>query len=240
MNITKSKFVEAVNGSVSKSEVCRKLNMPSNGTGLRKVAKLAQEYSVDISHFSHQAAVTKFNRKYELIEKSCPVCGTHFQTRKGHKREKVTCSHSCSNSYFAEKRNKPESWKSYRTICFKKWEKKCLICGYDRVVQVHHLNGNHNDNSIDNLIPLCANHHEEMHSPLYFDELKQILINKYQLIPTPKFKGAILNLKSNKKHNWPDIDEIISVGVNVVATQLSVPVSYVKKHLKNAGVEIAE
>lgn len=41
---------------------------------------------------------------------------------------------------------------------------KCLICGErDReMLDIHHINGNHEDNRIENLMILCANHHRKM------------------------------------------------------------------------------
>lgn len=162
--MTKEQFEQIVKESVSKSEVCRKLGMYPNGHGLKKFKELADKYSVDISHFSHKAAVDKFNRKYELIEKICPVCNSKFLEKKGHKREKITCSHSCSNTYFAHLRNKPENWKNYRTICFKYWKKECILCGFDKVVEVHHLDYNNKNNDKNNLVPVCPNHHQMIHT----------------------------------------------------------------------------
>ena len=175
MNITKKEFAKIVKESVSKSEVCRKLGIAGNGTGLRKISTLSEQYGVDISHFSHKAAMNKFNSKYELIIKSCPVCGATFEALKGHKKEKTTCSYSCSNTFFANKRNWPEKYTRYTTICFKKWPKRCVLCGYDKVVAVHHIDENHSNNDIDNLVPLCMNHHEEIHHKLYKEETQQKL-----------------------------------------------------------------
>lgn len=164
MNITKDEAIELIKNSVSKSEVARKLGKYPNGTGLRLVKNIIDTYNLDISHFSQQAAANKFNRKYELIEKVCPVCNKTFTERKGHKREKVTCSYSCSNKHFVHKRNKPENWKSYRTICFKFWKKECILCRFDKVVEVHHLDYNNKNNDKNNLVPVCPNHHQMIHT----------------------------------------------------------------------------
>jgi hypothetical protein len=174
--MTQNQFETIVKESVSKSEVCRKLGYSINGTGLRKLKLLIEQYDVDVSHFSHQAAVSKFNRKYELIEKMCPVCGTLFETQLGHSREKQTCSHSCSNTYFRSGENNPNykaeksDW-GYRKICFSKWKKECIICGFDKVVDVHHLDHNNKNNDINNLVPLCPNHHMMLHTKKYNTEV---------------------------------------------------------------------
>lgn len=176
MNITKQNFLAVVNESVSKSEVCRKLGIHANGAGLRKVGSLATEFGISISHFSQKAAIDKFNRKYKLIEKQCPVCQGTFQTQDGHKREKATCSHACANTYFRSGQNNPNynadegKW-GYRRICFSKWEKKCVICGFDKVVDVHHFDYNKKNNDVNNLIPLCPNHHMMLHTKQYNEEV---------------------------------------------------------------------
>jgi hypothetical protein len=178
MNITKKEFQNIVKESVSKSEVCRKLGIHGNGTGLRKVKELSLLYNVDIGHFSHKAAINKFQRKYDLVKKICPVCGNNFEAQKGHSREKVTCSHSCSNTFFRSGEANPNykdeksEW-GYRKICFSRWDKKCAICEFSCVVDVHHIDGNHDNNNIDNLIPLCPNHHKMAHMKLYENEVKK-------------------------------------------------------------------
>jgi len=170
--MTQNEFETIVKESVSKSEVCRKLGLPNNGYGLRKVCDLIQNYNVDITHFSHKAAINKFQRKYEIITKKCPVCEKEFETQLGHTREKRTCSHSCSNTFFRSGKDNP-NWKDeksewgYRKICFSVWKGKCILCGFDMVVDVHHLDKNHSNNSINNLVPLCPNHHKAIHTKKY-------------------------------------------------------------------------
>jgi len=100
----------------------------------------------------------------EDMGKNCPVCDVHFISTS------VTCSHSCSNTFFSHLRNKPENYNNYRTICFKQHKKECIICGENKIVAVHHMNENHDDNSPENLIPLCPTHHQYMHSK-YKDEI---------------------------------------------------------------------
>lgn len=38
-------------------------------------------------------------------------------------------------------------------------DRYCRICGYSRVVDNHHLDGNHDNNEKDNLLDLCPNCH---------------------------------------------------------------------------------
>lgn len=52
----------------------------------------------------------------------------------------------------------------YVTICFLHHEKKCVICEESRIVTVHHLDENHENNNPANLISLCPTHHQYWHS----------------------------------------------------------------------------
>jgi len=78
-----------------------------------------------------------------------------------HFRKQFSVLRACAN-------NRKDWWDNnatnYRTICFKHWEKKCVVCGFDKIVAVHHMDENKNNNSPNNLIPLCPNHHEMFHS----------------------------------------------------------------------------
>lgn len=100
---------------------------------------------------------------YETITKKCPVCSTEFTTKKGHKREKMTCSYSCSNTFFRSGENNPNyrhgHKKTYRNLV--KYE-KCERCGYSDypvILQVHHRDHNHQNNDPSNLEVLCPNCH---------------------------------------------------------------------------------
>ena len=92
------KLDEEIKNCYSLSQFCRLIGFHVNGTGMRKAKKIINDNNLDISHFDGNL---KSKIKYEKIEKECPVCGKLFETqRRGDKREKTTCSHSCSNSHF--------------------------------------------------------------------------------------------------------------------------------------------
>lgn len=119
------------------------------------------------------------------IKKICPICGDEFVNKRAKTRkESTTCSYSCANIYFRSGKNHP-SWKGYdlkgsakyRRICFDNHEHKCVICGEHNLVEVHHLDGNHENNVPENLIPLCSTHHQYWHSK--FKNLIEPAILKY-------------------------------------------------------------
>ena len=95
---------------------------------------------------------------------------------KGSRDEKVTCSYSCSNTHFRSGKLNP-NWKedSYRSTCFHYHKKECIICGEEKIVTVHHFDENHNNNSPENLIPLCPTHHQYVHSQFKNEVIDKIV-----------------------------------------------------------------
>lgn len=158
-------YIEIIKECYSYSDLCRMLNISNNGAGIRKVKKIIDENKLDISHFDNGYA--KRDIKYVRVIKKCPVCDKDFETLSGHKREKTTCSHSCSNTFYRSGSNNP-NWKEestqYRNKCFEFHKKECIICKEDKIVEVHHLDENRENNKIDNLVPLCPTHHKYLHS----------------------------------------------------------------------------
>lgn len=55
--------------------------------------------------------------------------------------------------------------------------KQCVLCGFDKVVDLHHLDHNKKNNSPTNLIGLCPNHHKMLHHREFqaevFEQLKE-------------------------------------------------------------------
>lgn len=159
--MTEEKLKEIVSASKSKADVCNAIQDYINGRNNRKLNELLEKYKIDISHFDGGADK---HRKYEIVKKICPVCSGEFETLKN-KKEKQICSHACANSYFRSGTNNP-NWKesAYRSTCFKYHKKECIICKEFRIVDVHHLDGNKNNNKPENLVPLCRTHHAYWHS----------------------------------------------------------------------------
>lgn len=101
--------------------------------------------------------------------KLCPICNKAIKDYK----HSSTCSNKCKGIFFKDtyaktsraiERNHPTN---YRLECFKDDLKKCIICDECLVVAVHHFDGNHENNSLENLIPLCPTHHVYCHSQHY-------------------------------------------------------------------------
>ena len=188
-------------GCVSYSDVCRRLNLPINGSGIRRAKEFLKSINFDTSIFSEKKWVKS---KYKTITKQCPVCSSFFTAQENSPKEKATCSYACSNSFFRSGKengqfnqgvhtiNKETGRKfgtEYRYICFSYWEHKCSIpdCNWDKVVEVHHIDGDRHNNKKENLIPLCPNHHRLTITNQYKDEIdiiiKEVIENKFSISP---------------------------------------------------------
>lgn len=122
--------------------------------------------------------------KLKKFDVSCDCCGKIFAVKereKQHpKKDKYYCSRSCANSIGGKAKAEKHHYDEvahYTTIAWRYHEKKCIVCGEENVVAVHHLNENHDDNRPENLVPLCPTHHLYMHSR--FRILIQEIVDKY-------------------------------------------------------------
>lgn len=71
--------------------------------------------------------------------------------------------------------------KRYHNISVGEWgniTKKCIICGFEKIVDLHHLDGNKKNNNQSNLIGLCPNHHKMIHNKKYKDEVTKEILNR--------------------------------------------------------------
>lgn len=108
--------------------------------------------------------------------KVCECCGKEFKWvgREGTNAFKKArfCSMPCSKTrteYWSENATR------YQTIAFRHHDKKCVVCGFDKIVAVHHFDHNNQNNDPKNLVPLCPNHHHMIHHPTYADEITKIV-----------------------------------------------------------------
>jgi hypothetical protein len=134
----------------------------------------------------------KVDRKFGPVlehTKVCEKCGSEY-IFVGREKSKSFhssrfCSRKCANSVGgrakADKHHTDETC-HYTTVAWRHHDKKCVICGEENVVAVHHLNENHKDNDPKNLVPLCPTHHQYMHSKhkhLIEDKVSEYVKNKW-------------------------------------------------------------
>ena len=87
----------------------------------------------------------------------------------------------CYNSLFQIENVKKWNAKLYHNIdpaLYKRATSTCIICGFDKIVDLHHVNLNHKDNSEGNLVGLCPNHHKMIHHRDFRQEVFKILEEK--------------------------------------------------------------
>lgn len=153
--LTRVKIIEAISTATKKGEVyllaCGSTN-PNSRTTKKVKETLSQVLGEDFDAVYRRI-------KFE-VHKICPVCGTDFVTTKSD--DSTTCGYACSNVFFKELRHPNPT--NYRTICFRHHKKECVVCGENIVVDVHHMDENHDNNAPENLIPLCPTHHKYWHS----------------------------------------------------------------------------
>ena len=100
--------------------------------------------------------------------KLCPKCNRELPHH-----AKGLCA-GCYNTVYKLEYNKDQNYKRYHNIepeLYRKITKGCLICGFDKVVELHHLDKNRKNNSEGNMIGLCPNHHKMLHTLKYHDEI---------------------------------------------------------------------
>ena len=167
--IENDRFIEVFNESESKGEICRKLNLPDNGSSRRYINNMINDLNLDI-----QILKDNHYKKY-YVKKTCVVCGKEFEVP-NYYNHKVCCSYACSNTYFRSGENNGMYHKAtkYTTLCFRHHQHKCCVCGEEKIVEVHHYDFNHTNNEPSNLVPLCPTHHQYIHSR-YKNEIQHIV-----------------------------------------------------------------
>lgn len=112
-----------------------------------------------------QGSVNQYGetKTFSVVCKTCCVPFTVEEREKLHpQRDAYYCSRSCAN-------NRQEWWNEnatqYRTIAFQNMEPKCSMCDTQEtyLLVVHHIDGDRENNSIENLKVLCYNCHARHH-----------------------------------------------------------------------------
>lgn len=120
------------------NQVCKKLNKRATNNNYKKIQDIIEKYNIDISHFNATNSQTNKSIKYtdqEIFRNNGRVYNTNL----------------------LKKRLFNNDHKEY----------KCEKCGLDSwlgeniVLQIHHINGNRYDNTLENLLILCPNCHSQ-------------------------------------------------------------------------------
>lgn len=162
--------------------LCRE-NPDRQQANIDKALAAATKKTESCDHCSKKFSKANITRHMDSCKKNpknikiCPVC------KNEHAKTGTTCSYSCSNKFFRHGRKGGTQYKddddlieagNYRALCFRHHGKKCIVCKEEKIVTVHHINENHDDNRIENLVPLCPTHHQYIHSR-YKDEVQPFI-----------------------------------------------------------------
>lgn len=102
--------------------------------------------------------------KSKKIERKCVACEKIFHiipsilTKSG---GGTYCSQNCRLHHWNEKSLNAQMPGSYRENAWKVFDKKCYDCNLadERLLVIHHIDGNRKNGLISNLIPVCHNCH---------------------------------------------------------------------------------
>lgn len=130
---------------------------------LKSMEKVNKNYSIS----RKQKVIDKINNWLKQNPK-CEWCNDIITIKYGSGR---FCSSKCARSYSSSKCNHSKTnINIYRDIAFNYYEHRCCVCGWDeddRILQVHHIDSNRNNNDVSNLIILCPNCHWKITLNLY-------------------------------------------------------------------------
>lgn len=133
---------------------------------------------------SRECYLIATNKNIYPIVKKCIFCGKDIIITEKTYRNKKFCSSSCSATY-SNSRRKGVKYKvraSIRDLAIKTYGHKCMIenCCYEKIIDAHHIvySSQNGDNSFENIILLCPNHHREVHKKFISkQELKDTIKN---------------------------------------------------------------
>ena len=126
----------ACSGAKSIAQVCRNLGLKPAGGNYRTVKNNLEKFEIDTSHFTGQ----RWNKGLKYFEKTALIPLEDILQK----------DVKYSSSTLRE-----------RLIACGLKQPICEVCGYTENLELHHINGDHYDNRIENLQILCPNCHSQ-------------------------------------------------------------------------------
>jgi predicted nucleic-acid-binding Zn-ribbon protein len=110
----------------------------------------------------------------------------------------------CYNTVFHLERTKAANHQRRHNIpieLYKRITSHCLICGFNKYVHLHHLDHNRHNNDEKNLIGLCPNHHQMLHTLKYREEVLAQIRQALRVEPSPtiQLNNYCITLPINRK-----------------------------------------
>jgi biotin operon repressor len=229
-------FPQIVASSTSLSEVVRKLGLADKAPGNRRtIKKYIDKFDLNTDHFTGSGQPKEEKDTTNIWQP--PLL------------EEVLVESSNYNNHSLKKRLLKAGYLSYQCYECKisEWRGKPLS------LHLHHINGIHNDNRLDNLTLLCPNCHIQLHNEIR-QKAKITTIAKPIRLPKNKcscgkFKGisskqciscANSQKKPPTKIQWPTKEELEKLlwqsPTQQLALQLGVSDKAVEKRAKKLGL----
>jgi len=131
---SKELLEEACKNAFSIAQVCRNIGLKPIGGNYKTVTKKLEQFGIDTSYFTGQ----RWNKGKSLVEATSQFSLEEIL------KENVAYKSSDLR---------------IRLINVGLKKDKCEVCGYNENLELHHINGNHYDNRLENLQVLCPNCH---------------------------------------------------------------------------------
>ncbi len=160
---------------------------PRGGSGICKSCKKEKDY-IPIYGKSRGLCRTcykKFLWKPKIVK--CPRCN-RMKPHHG----KGLCR-GCYTSIHQLENVKDWNARRYHNIepeLYRKVKEKCVVCEFNEVVELHHLDHNVKNNSEDNFVGLCPNHHKMIHMKKHQKGIFDILEEKDFKIPKSEYSDG--------------------------------------------------
>lgn len=215
-----SEIKNAVKESINFTEVLEKIRIPRQGNNSKTLRNILDTNNIDYSHFTGRA------RTYATsYVEACEYLNT-------------------------DKKIKPSKLKN-KLIKENILENKCDVCGLTNwldkpiVLQLHHIDGNPNNNSLENLQLLCPNCHSQTDNYCGSANTEQI---KYyckdcgtEITKTATYCSVCARKHSRKVENRPEKDQLIQDYIELksfvqIGNKYNVSDNTIRKWFKSCGL----
>jgi len=99
----------------------------------------------------------------------------------------------------------------YRERCLKQKINVCNLCGSTKDLIVHHIDGDRDNNSLSNLLPVCRECHEKIHKGMQTDN-ELIAMFKDKLPSSAIHEGPYSNPQPEITEPWDSLTCITTVN----------------------------
>ena len=126
-------------------------------------------YCSSLCRDNHRRTIpAKANPRYARVTVACATCGKSIEVQPNRikRRPDHYCSKECGREGHRKKlRNVLREASHWRTLAKRHYGGVCVICQFEHAVEVHHIvpRSKGGSDDIENLVPLCPNHHTMAH-----------------------------------------------------------------------------